>query len=120
MATPSVPIPGDALIYALSQATNTLYAPSTTNGTVSVINTARCNAKDHSSCSMAANVRVGPGPSAVAVNDSTHTVYVGNGVFGNTSGTVSMIDTNTCNGADARGCTKPGRRSTPAGGPMTS
>ena len=102
----SVPIPGQAFLYALSQATNTLYAPSTSNGTVSVIKTARCNAKDHSGCGLAANVRVGSAPSAVAVNDSTHTVYVGNGVSADTPGTVSIIDTKTCNGADTTGCTR--------------
>jgi DNA-binding beta-propeller fold protein YncE len=100
----SVRVGHDTFLIALSQATNTIYAPSTDRGTVELINGARCNASDHSACRVATSVRVGPAPSAVAVNDATHTVYVSNSVFGDSPGTVSMIKSDTCNGARIRGC----------------
>ena len=100
----TLPIPAGAFAYALSRNTHTLYAPSTSNGTVSVINTATCNARDQSGCALAASLQVGPAPLGIAINDSTHTVYVANGSSGATPGTVSIIDIRICNAADTQGC----------------
>jgi YVTN family beta-propeller protein len=95
---------------AVSDATNTIYAPSTGfpafNGhTVAVINGATCNATDHSGCGhLAATVKVGLVPTDAAVNDRTHTVYVANNSLGDTPGTVSVINGATCNGSRTSGC----------------
>ena len=97
-------------VLAVSDATDTIYAPSTGapafNGhTVAVINGAACNATDHSGCRhLAATVKVGLVPFGVAVNDRTRTVYVANNTLGDTPGTVSVINGATCNGSRTSGC----------------
>ena len=82
---------------AVSVKTDTVYAPPRPpafNGdTVAVINGATCNATNHSGCGhLAATVNVGLDPEGVGVNDQTHTVYVTNNAFGDTPGTVSVIN----------------------------
>jgi DNA-binding beta-propeller fold protein YncE len=96
----------------LSVATDTVYGPNSGAGllgdTVSVINGATCNGTTHAGCGrLAATVKVGLVPSAVAVNDRTHTVYVTNNAFGDSPGTVSVINTATCNGTVTTGCGGP-------------
>jgi DNA-binding beta-propeller fold protein YncE len=96
----------------ISTATNTIYAPSGganfSGDSVAVINGATCDAADLSGCGKpAATVKAGAGPDAVAVNDLTHTVYVANNADGDAPGTVSVINSATCNGTDIVGCTSP-------------
>ena len=99
-------------VLAVSQATNTVYAPATgytANGRshmVAVINGATCNGVDHSGCGhLTATVRAGRNPLGVAVDDATHTVYVSNnGGSGDVPGSLSLIDGATCNGTDTSGC----------------
>jgi DNA-binding beta-propeller fold protein YncE len=92
-------------IPAVDQATDTIYVPnggiSTPGNTVSVINGATCNATDTSGCGQApATITVGSGPSAVAIDQASRTVYVGN--FND--GTVSVINGTTCNAANTSEC----------------
>jgi DNA-binding beta-propeller fold protein YncE len=99
-------------VLAVSTATDTIYAANSGtsfNGhTMSVINGATCNGTSHAGCSqLAATVTVGTGPSGVAVNDRTHTVYVVNNAFGEDPGTVSVINAATCNGTVTTGCGRP-------------
>jgi DNA-binding beta-propeller fold protein YncE len=47
-------------------------------------------------------VKVGLAPYGIAVNDKTHTAYIANN--GQEPGTVSLINTATCNGTDTSGC----------------
>jgi DNA-binding beta-propeller fold protein YncE len=102
-----VAVPQGAFLIALSEGTNTVYAPSVLGNTVAVINGASCNASGHLGChAVAANVRVGSNPEGLAVSDATHTLYVANGAFANTPGTMSIVDTRACNGADPSGCTR--------------
>jgi len=96
---------------AISQATDTVYAPATGflgaghGHTVAVINGAACNGTNHAGCGHpAAVVRVGLNPFGVDVNDRTRTVYVSNS-NGDLPGTVSMINEATCNGTHTTGCT---------------
>jgi DNA-binding beta-propeller fold protein YncE len=103
----SVAVAAGAFLIALSQATNTIYAPNFFGDAVSVINGATCDASDHSGCGhLAAKVRVLPSSTGIAVNDATHTVYVANGANGQSPGTVSIINSNTCNGADTKQCAR--------------
>jgi DNA-binding beta-propeller fold protein YncE len=86
---------------AVNPATDTIYVANILDNTVSVINGATCDGTDHSGC--ASNppvIHVGNGPTAVAVDIATDTVYVLNG----NDGTVSVINGSTCNGSDQSGC----------------
>ena len=98
---------------AVSVATDTIYGPNAgsaasgfTNGhTVSVINGATCNGTDHTGCGhLAATATAGRQPEGAAMDDATHTVYVANNANGDSPGTVSVINTATCNGTVTTGC----------------
>jgi DNA-binding beta-propeller fold protein YncE len=101
-------------VLAVSAMTDTVYGPneglSVNGNTMSVINGATCNGTDHSGCGMlAATAKVGAGPVGVAVDDRTHTVYVANNANGDSPGTVSVINGDTCNGTATAGCDQPFR-----------
>ena len=96
--------PGTSVL-AVSAQTDTIYAPSYSGNAVAVINGATCNGTDHSGCGhLAATAKVGSGPYGAAVSDRAHTLYVANNANGNALGTVSVINTATCNGTDTTGC----------------
>jgi DNA-binding beta-propeller fold protein YncE len=94
----------------ISQAANTIYAPSSGSGqfngdTVAVINGATCNGASTAGCAnLAGTIKVGRGPFGVAVDDAAHTLYVANNADGDSPGTVSVVNTATCNGTDVAGC----------------
>jgi DNA-binding beta-propeller fold protein YncE len=99
-------------ILAVSAATDTIYGPASgahyTGDTVAVINGATCNGTDHTGCRhLAATATVGAGPVGAAVTDRTHTLYVANNANGDSPGTVSVINTATCNGTVTTGCGGP-------------
>jgi DNA-binding beta-propeller fold protein YncE len=96
------------VILTVSAATDTLYGPASGGDTVAVINGATCNGTDHSGCGhLAATVKVGSGPFGAAVSDRTHTLYVANNASGDSPGTVSVINSATCNGTVTTGCSGP-------------
>ena len=111
--TPAViTVPAGTNDLAVSTATDTIYAPNSgasfSGDTMAVINGATCNGTNHAGCGhLAATVTVGSGPFGVAVDDRTHTVYVVNNANGDAPGTVSVINSATCNGTDTAGCTGP-------------
>jgi DNA-binding beta-propeller fold protein YncE len=112
---PDVAIYGPGAL-AADPAVHTTYVTSGSN-TVSMIDTSDCNASRPSGC--AANphtVTVGDNPDAVAVDGSTHTVYVANKGTG-TSGTVSVINAAACNAADRFGCGSLATLQVPGGNP---
>jgi DNA-binding beta-propeller fold protein YncE len=91
----------------VNPATDTVYTANSgtasppTGDTVSVINGATCNGTNHSGCGRAvATVTVGSGPFAVAVDQTTNTVYTAN----NNDGTVSVINGAQCNAGITSGC----------------
>jgi DNA-binding beta-propeller fold protein YncE len=91
---------------AIDPGTDTIYVPNHAEGdyaaTVSVINGATCNGRDHSGCHHRSPVTsVGFGAIALAVDASTHRVYSAN--LHDTS--VSVIGAR-CNARDHRGCRK--------------
>jgi YVTN family beta-propeller protein len=80
---------------------HTVYVGNGSDGTVSVINTATCNASITFGCeSTVATVTVGSGPVDAAVNLATYTVYV----VGLNSNTVSVTDGAACNATVTSGC----------------
>ncbi len=96
-------------VLAVSPETDTVYAPgsgaSFSGDTVALINGATCNGTDHAGCShVAATIKVGLGPSGVAVNEVTDTVYVSDNANGDLPGELSVIDGATCNATDTSGC----------------
>ena len=86
---------------AVDTATHTVYVANQGNNTVSVLNASRCSAFDVSGCaSPSATVHVGSGPTGIAVDQATDSVYVAN----NSGNTVSVIDGVTCNATRQKGC----------------
>jgi DNA-binding beta-propeller fold protein YncE len=86
---------------ALDPATNTVYVDNINDNTVSVINGATCNAELTTGCGQSAPaVTVGFEPVELRLDPAHHTLYVAN--FGD--GTVSMINTLTCNAKNTAGC----------------
>ncbi len=98
---------------AVSVATDTIYAPASgapgiSGNTVAVINGVSCNGTNHSGCGqLAATANVGLRPFGAAINDRAHTLYVVNNADGDSPGTVSVINTATCNGTTTTGCAGP-------------
>jgi DNA-binding beta-propeller fold protein YncE len=89
---------------AADPAVATLYVTTGTN-TVTMINSQTCNASRHDGCTPTPpTAKVGAYPGAVAVNPRTHTVYVANHGSGKT-GSVSVLDDQTCNATTTSGCT---------------
>jgi DNA-binding beta-propeller fold protein YncE len=90
---------------AVNQATDTIYAVNTIDGTVSVINGATCNATITSGCGQTpARVSVGRQNFGFATIDpATDLIYVSNGL----DDTISVINGATCNGTVTTGCRRP-------------
>jgi DNA-binding beta-propeller fold protein YncE len=104
----TIKVGSDAFWGAVDQLTDTLYVSNYNDGTVSVIDGARCNATNTSGCaSSPVAVPTGPGAAGVAVDDSLHTVFAVN----QNDTTLSAINTKTCNGAATAGCPKLAPRS---------
>ncbi len=79
----------------------TLYVANIDSDTVSVINAALCNAQHTAGCTTpAAQMTVGNGPGAVAINPRTNSVYVAN--IGDD--TVSVINAAFCDATHPAGC----------------
>ena len=89
---------------AVDGSTKTVYVANLGAGTVSVVNSATCNAAQRSGCTKpTATIDVGGEPGGVAVDQATDTIYVAN-VQGST---VSVIDGATCNATNQTGCGQP-------------
>ena len=74
------------------------------NGSVSVFGTQACNAHP-TGCSIAANLQVPAGhPTAIAVNATTHTIYVATATGTGSSNVISVFDGATCNATTTTGC----------------
>jgi len=101
------PVPSGPANLAVNSATDTVYVTIVLGGsdTVSVLDGATCNAIVTSGCGQALKtVRVGPIPVAIAIDQSSDTVYVANNGINSTGDTVSVIDGATCNGTQSSGC----------------
>jgi YVTN family beta-propeller protein len=110
----------------LDRATHTLYVSNSYSNTVSMINTATCNAMRRAGCHRRPRaVRVGRGPNLSDLDQAVHTLYVPNsgpgGANGNTGSggtTVSLIDTATCNATRHTGCRAVARTATIGSSPF--
>ncbi len=86
---------------AVDPATNTVYVANTDDGTVSVINGARCNAIVGAGCRrLATTVSTGAGVGFVALDAARHTVFAVNAG----DDTVSAINTSRCDATHIAGC----------------
>ena len=93
----------------MDQATHTAYTANNTDSTVSVINTATCNARRHSGCRQHTSaVPVGFRPWALTIDSAQHTAFVAN----NQDDTLSALNTLTCDAAPglAAATARPPRR----------
>jgi DNA-binding beta-propeller fold protein YncE len=112
----TVTVGGGPFAVAVDQASNTIYVPSNNDGTVSVINGARCNARVISGCRRTPpTVTTGAGPQFVAVGHRVHTAFTIN----QGDDTLSAINTRTCGRKVTSGCRKrpPNQQATPDHGP---
>ena len=101
----TIAVGNNPVAVAVDQATHTAYVGNGNDGTVSVINTATCNAVASFGCGQTpATVTLSQatpqGPVDAVVDQATDTVYVV-GVGGDT---VSVIDGKTCNATVTSGC----------------
>jgi len=86
------------------QSTHTLYASDPFSDTVSVIDTAACNAHHTAGCSATPpTITAGPGPGPGAFDAATRTLYV---PYGRKANKVAVINTATCNATHTSGCTQ--------------
>ncbi len=86
---------------AIDSGNHTLYVENFTSDTVSMIDAATCNAVVATGCNRAPKVALaGTGPDAIAVDASTHTVYVANTPVD----TLSLLDASSCNATTTTGC----------------
>lgn len=101
----TVPTGGqDPIGVVADPSTSTLYVVNGGTNTLAVIGTRACNESDHSGCAAAPTlVPVSGGPEFLALNAATHTVYLAD----TNSGTVSVLDTQSCNAQSSGGCSRP-------------
>ena len=91
---------------AVDQASGAVYVANNNDGTVSVINGSKCNARVHTGCGRHPRVvTTGPGSGYVTVDPALHTAFsVSQG-----DDTISEINTRTCNGRTDAGCPQTAR-----------
>jgi DNA-binding beta-propeller fold protein YncE len=86
---PAMPTGRAPLLVTADARTGTVYVTDFESAAVTILNGSRCNTKVTSGCRKATHEQaVGSGPSGIAVNDRTHTVYVANGYL---PGTMSIF-----------------------------
>jgi DNA-binding beta-propeller fold protein YncE len=91
-----------AHVGAVDDAIHTLYAADPTAGTVSVINTATCNAANTTGCAQhPAAIKIGASPNTPVINTATQTVYVS---YGSNADRVAVVNAATCNATHTVGC----------------
>jgi len=99
--SPTIAVTGGAFNLTIDAGTHTLYVANINSNTVSVINTATCNARITTGCGQTPHsVRTGNAPAAVLLDPSTGTLYVSN----NADHTVAVVDARTCNATTTTGC----------------
>jgi YVTN family beta-propeller protein len=101
--SPTITVGNLPLGVAVDETTDTVYVANAVDNTVSVINGVTCNATDSADCgNTPITVAVGTFDVALAVDPVTDMVFVTDQDA--SPGTVSVIDGNSCTGADPTGC----------------
>src|SRR6266700_3046518 len=91
---------------AVNQATGAVYVANNNDGTTSVIDGARCNARTAAGCGRKpVTVTTGPGTQSAAIDPGVHTAFT----ISPGDGTLSEINTRTCDGRSRSGCPKVAR-----------
>jgi DNA-binding beta-propeller fold protein YncE len=86
---------------AVDQASGAVYVANNNDGTISVINGSKCNARVHTGCGRHPRVVIaGPETGYVTVDPAVHTAFSLSGG----DATISEINTRTCNGRTDAGC----------------
>jgi len=113
---PTVPVGVGPADVAVDELTHTVYVTNddemgpNDGTTMSVFDASTCNATTQSGCSNQGLVKVGTGPLAVALDESTNTIFTANhsanlpGGAPSSPGTVSVINGRMCDAADLSGC----------------
>jgi DNA-binding beta-propeller fold protein YncE len=98
-----IPMPDpQANVGAIDHATRTLYASDPFSDTVSVINTATCNAADTAGCAATPPaITIGPAPGPPVLDKATKTLYV---PYGAAANRVAVVNAATCNATGTSGC----------------
>ena len=124
----TVPAGGGVSGVRINSATNTVYAANTgetndnrplPNGdTLSVINGATCLPTAEIACRPVATVHTGPAPADLTIDPATGTLYVTNtyDLTGQPTGTISVVDGNSCNATLTSGCSSQHPPEVPVGG----
>lgn len=105
----TVPVPAFATQAAVSPRTDTVYVsvpgPNFDGTTAFLIDGRHCNAHVQSACAgPQAMIRTGVGPIGITVDDRRHVVYIADNADGDAPGTVTVLDSRTCNAGDTSGC----------------
>jgi DNA-binding beta-propeller fold protein YncE len=89
---------------AVDADSHTAYVGNVADNTVSVINTATCNAHHSAGCSQTpATAPVGAGPNSIVLDAASHTAYIAN----ENGNTISVMDIATCNATNTTDCDAP-------------
>lgn len=100
LAHPEIRVGGFPTGIALNPSTHTIYVGNGTTGSLSLIDAKTCNARNTVGCGQYVTaVTAGTDPIGIAIDTSTNTVYVVNGI-----GTVAVVNGHKCDAADVSGC----------------
>ena len=114
VVAPTVAVGGFPTGIALDPSNHTIYVADGSANSLSIINTANCNASQTTGCHAIKSVpTAGQDPIGVGIDDQTHTVYAVNGG----SGSVAVINASTCNSVVSSGCSKSPATVAVGGGP---
>jgi YVTN family beta-propeller protein len=110
--TPTVAVGGFPAPITVDPSTGTVYVGNGNDATVSLIDAATCNATDTAGCAQPpVTFSVPGGPGGLAINETTHTLFVANNSGAGTStaraNTVSIINATMCNATNTSGCDQP-------------
>ena len=104
-AWPTIQVAGDPFYgLALDRRDHTLYVSNRNDNSISLVDTATCNA--HASAGCAATppaIPAGNSPAGLALDRRTGTLYVAD----TADNTLSLVDAATCNARDTSGCERP-------------
>jgi DNA-binding beta-propeller fold protein YncE len=112
---PSIAIPDPGAV-ATDNAVHTAYVTSGTDQ-LAMIDTLRCNARQHDGCARTSHLRVGMDPSDVEIDSRTNTIYVAT-LGAHSMGEISVINAARCNASIRTTCAHPSTLHLSTGSPQ--